>query len=53
MAVVRTTEPAGAEVQAEAHWYNRAGALRGIGNAIVPQVAAAFVRAAMAAMEER
>ncbi len=31
----------------EEHWYSRTGTLRGFGNAIVPQVAAEFVRAYM------
>jgi DNA (cytosine-5)-methyltransferase 1 len=31
----------------EEHWYHRGGALRCIGNAIVPQVAATFIEAAM------
>jgi DNA (cytosine-5)-methyltransferase 1 len=46
VAVVRTGEQAGAETQ-EAHWYNRTGALKCIGNAIVPQVAAVFIEAAL------
>jgi hypothetical protein len=29
------------------HWYSRTGTLRGFGNAIVPQVAAEFIRAYM------
>jgi hypothetical protein len=33
----------------EVHEYNRCGALRGFGNAIVPQVAATFIQAAIAA----
>jgi len=49
VAVVRARESTGASVQ-ETHWYNRRGALQGIGNAIVAQVAATFVRAAMAAL---
>lgn len=44
VAVVRTRIEAGAEIQ-ETHWYNRVGALRGFGNAIVPEVAEAFIRA--------
>jgi DNA (cytosine-5)-methyltransferase 1 len=31
----------------EAHWYNRTTALKGLGNAIVPQVAAEFIKASM------
>jgi DNA (cytosine-5)-methyltransferase 1 len=46
VAVVRPGKQAGAEVS-ETHWYNRAGALKCIGNAIVPQVAAVFVEAAL------
>lgn len=46
MVVRRARIEAGAEVQ-ETHWYRRSGALRAIGNAIIPQVAAAFIRAAM------
>lgn len=34
------------------HWYNRVGALAGFGNAIVPQVAAAFIVASLEAAEE-
>lgn len=49
VAVVRSGEQAGAE---EAHWYNRAGALRGIGNAIVPQVAAVFIGEALRSMHD-
>ena len=52
MAVVRTTKQGGTAAQ-EIHWYNRTGALKGFGNAIVPQVAAEFVMAAMEAMEGR
>jgi hypothetical protein len=44
MAVVRTDEQSGAEV---AHWYNRLGALKAFGNAIVPQVAAEVIAAYM------
>jgi hypothetical protein len=29
------------------HWYNRTGATKGIGNAIVPGVAAEFIKAYM------
>jgi DNA (cytosine-5)-methyltransferase 1 len=46
--VRRAVEQAGAEVEEE-HWYNRTGALAGFGNAIVPQVAAEFIKAAIAA----
>jgi DNA (cytosine-5)-methyltransferase 1 len=35
------------------HEYNRNGALRGIGNAIVPPVAAEFIRAVMSEMDSR
>jgi DNA (cytosine-5)-methyltransferase 1 len=35
------------------HEYNRNGALRGIGNAIVPQVAAEFIREVMSEMDSR
>lgn len=44
VAVVRTDEQTGAEVS---HWYNRIGALRAFGNAIVPQVAAEVIAAYM------
>lgn len=44
VAVVRTDEQTGAEVS---HWYNRVGALRAGGNAIVPQVAAEVIAAYM------
>lgn len=48
MAVRRTDEQAAASHTKELeHWYSRVGALRGIGNAIVPQVAAEFIRAWM------
>jgi DNA (cytosine-5)-methyltransferase 1 len=46
MAVVRPGEQTGAETQ-ETYWYNRTGALKCIGNAIVPQVAAVFIEAAL------
>jgi hypothetical protein len=46
VAVVRPGEQARAEDQ-ETYWYNRAGALKCIGNAIVPQVAATFIEAAL------
>ena len=29
------------------HWYNRTGAIKGFGNAIVPGVAAEFIKAYM------
>ena len=45
VAVVRPGEQA-----EELHWYNRSGALRGIGNAIVAPLAAAFVKAVMACL---
>jgi hypothetical protein len=47
MAVVRARESTAPEAPEalETHWYSRRGALQGIGNAIVPQVAAVFVRA--------
>ena len=44
MVVVRTDEQTGAEVS---HWYNRIGALRGFGNAIVPEEAAEVIGAFM------
>lgn len=44
VAVVRTDEQTGSEVS---HWYNRSGALRAFGNAIVPQVAAEVIGAYM------
>jgi hypothetical protein len=43
VAVVRARTQGRTAVQ-ETHWYNRVGALKGLGNAIVPQVAEAFVR---------
>ena len=46
VAVVRPGEQAGSEAQ-ETHWYNRNGALKCIGNAIVPQAAAVFIGAAL------
>lgn len=42
MAVVRADEQTGTKVS---HWYNRIGALRGLGNAIVPQLAAEVIAA--------
>ena len=45
----------GADDQAEGeteHWYSATGALGGFGNAVVPQLAAAFIRAAEEAREE-
>ena len=51
VAVVRPGEQAGAEAQ-ETHWYNRAGALKCIGNAIVPQVAAVFIEAALRSIHD-
>jgi hypothetical protein len=44
MVVRRTIQQAGTQVQEE-HWYSRVAALRGYGNAIKPQVAAAFIGA--------
>lgn len=44
VAVVRADEQTGAEIS---HWYNRVGALRAFGNAIVPQVAAEVIGAFM------
>jgi hypothetical protein len=52
VAVVRPGERSEAETQ-ESHWYSRVGALRGIGNAIVPHLAATFLRAVMDMIEER
>lgn len=43
MAVVRPGEQA----ETQARWYNRSGTLMGVGNSIVPQVAAAFVESAV------
>ena len=40
-------------LQTETHWYNRAGALKAIGNAIVPQVAAVFIEAALMAITQK
>lgn len=50
MVVRRAVEQADASVQEEEHWYNRVGALAGFGNAIVPQLAATFIEAAIAAI---
>jgi len=50
VAVVRPGEQADTAIP-ETHWYNRSGALKGFGNAIVPQVAAVFVRAYLEARE--
>jgi hypothetical protein len=36
----------------EAHWYNRSGALKCIGNAIVPQIATVFIEAALRSIIE-
>jgi DNA (cytosine-5)-methyltransferase 1 len=44
VAVRRPVQQGDAEVQEE-HWYNRIGALKGFGNAIVPQLAAEFIAA--------
>lgn len=49
VAVYRTVEQGGTEIQ-ETHTYSRIGALRGFGNAIVPQVAAEFIKAYIAAI---
>jgi len=38
------------ETEPETHWYSRRGSLRCIGNAIVPQVAAVFIAAALDAL---
>jgi len=46
VAVQRTVQQGEAETQEE-HWYSRVGALQGLGNAIVPQLAATFLRAVM------
>lgn len=51
VAVVRPGEQAEAEAQGT-HWYNRAGALKCIGNAIVPQVAATFIDAALRSIHD-
>ena len=42
--MVRADEQTGAEIS---HWYNRIGALRAGGNAIVPQLAAEVIAAFM------
>jgi hypothetical protein len=52
VAVRRAAESAAAANE-ETHWYNRSGALVGFGNAIVRQVGAAFIEAAIAAIAER
>ena len=46
LAVVRPGEQPGTSPP-ETHWYSRVGAIQGLGNAIVPDVAATFVRAVM------
>lgn len=51
VAVVRPGEQAGAAIQ-ETHWYNRSGALKCIGNAIVPQLAAVFAEAALRSIHD-
>ena len=51
VAVVRPGEQTGAEAQ-ETYWYNRAGALKCVGNAIVPQFAAAFIEAALRSIHD-
>lgn len=43
MVVCRASQQAGTAIQE--HWYNRTGALRGFGNAIVPPLAAEFIKA--------
>lgn len=45
MAIMRAARVG--EATPKEHWYNREGALKGFGNAIVPQAAAAFIRAYM------
>lgn len=45
MAVVRPGFEGRTEVPEALHWYNRSGALKGFGNAIVPQVAAEVIGA--------
>src|SRR5690606_9782702 len=47
VAVVRPGVKAETAIQDEIRWVSRAGALRGAGNAIVPQVAAEVIRAYM------
>lgn len=47
MAVVRPGFEGRAEVPEALHWYSRSGALKGFGNAIVPQVAAEVIGAFM------
>src|SRR5690606_7038920 len=49
MAVVRPGFEGRAEVPEALHWYSRRGALKGFGNAIVPQVAAEVIAAYMEA----
>jgi DNA (cytosine-5)-methyltransferase 1 len=46
LAIRRTRFEDGNEIQEE-HWYSRVGALKGFGNAIVPDVAAEFIKAYM------
>lgn len=40
------------ETQKTSRWYNRIGAIKAYGNAIVPQVAAEFIKSAMEAMQD-
>lgn len=47
MAVVRPGFEGRAEDPEALHWYSRRGALKGFGNAIVPQVAAEVIGAYM------
>ena len=47
MVIRRTGEQAAPALQGVEHWYNRIGALKAFGNAIVPQVAAEVIGAYM------
>jgi hypothetical protein len=43
MAIRRTVRQPDSSIQEEEHWYNRVGALKALGNAIVRPQAAAFL----------
>jgi hypothetical protein len=44
VAIRRASQQTNSE-EDEEHWYSRVGTLKGFGNAIVPQVGAAFITA--------
>jgi len=47
VSILRPKRQAGTEIQTEIHEYNRVGAIKGFGNAIVPELAAEFIMAHM------